>query len=641
MKTVFSRLRRINFKIRRFYFDVASFLLVLFLSYFITEFITQHLTIEYPNVKIGAIFVALYIITSLSLFMVIYIFINVAWLIVDRLRGITGARFRLKVFLFFVIVTLIPTVLLWFYLSPYFRLLSTNFFTKNLFSAIKASEDISKMYLDHFYWRVVRNASRDISKHQDIHDCLAGYRHDSNFIHSILRQRLSDYNIDLLVLFDAKRRPIGITYLKKKLGIVDISELQDFYSEDHHRWEVIRSTFSLPYMDQEDNLIYNIFFAPYPIYRYVTKNGRRTRQRTGLILTGRMVNKSLLTKIQSIKLARAKWVEAKAIVHGPFKNFGWIVILLTFPIILFSIWLGQRFSRGITETINRLLDGTKRISAGDLDFRIEHQTNDELAILVNAFNNMARELKDNRIELIYAQKISAWREVARRLTHEINNPLTPIRLSAERLLRKYSGEDQAYRDVLEKCVKQIIFEVESIHQLTQEFSQFARMPHFKPGPVDLNEVVSNALDPFIGQKGQVTFHVHLAQNMHIEGDKNQISQILLNLVQNALQAVAETEHPRIEIRTQPLKDLRGEFVVLEVEDNGCGINPDVLEKIYDPYFTTKKDGTGLGLSIVHRIVTDHNARIKFDSRPGRGTCVIIEFKKSHLGQKNDHQNIDY
>lgn len=227
------------------------------------------------------------------------------------------------------------------------------------------------------------------------------------------------------------------------------------------------------------------------------------------------------------------------------------------------------------------------------------------------------------------QRMEAWREVARRIAHEIKNPLTPIQLSAQRLRKRYDYLLEGDGAVLEKCTSTIIKQVEELKNLVNEFSNFARLPAAELVPDDLNEVVKEALFLYTeGHKGiDFQFIKKDGDLPSVELDREQTIRALINLLDNAVAAVGGKG--RIEVSTAYDSSLG--VVTLEVADNGCGISPEMKERIFEPYFSTKEEGTGLGLTIVSAIVSDHRGYIRMRQNEPKGTRFIIELPVSKKG----------
>jgi two-component system nitrogen regulation sensor histidine kinase NtrY len=242
---------------------------------------------------------------------------------------------------------------------------------------------------------------------------------------------------------------------------------------------------------------------------------------------------------------------------------------------------------------------------------------------------------DDYTQLVKVQRMEAWQEVARRIAHEIKNPLTPIQLSAQRIRRRFGprlrdGEDAR---VFDECVDAITSQVESLKLLVNEFSNFARLPAASPVPDDLNRLVREAVGRYQGVEGLALVTDLEPALPPVEIDREQVGRLLTNLIDNAIAAVRQraAEEPgftggRVELRTvydAPLRAAR-----LEVVDDGVGIRPEDRRRIFEPYFSTKPHGTGLGLAIVSRIVADHRGYVRIHDVLPRGARVIVELPVS-------------
>jgi two-component system, NtrC family, nitrogen regulation sensor histidine kinase NtrY len=230
---------------------------------------------------------------------------------------------------------------------------------------------------------------------------------------------------------------------------------------------------------------------------------------------------------------------------------------------------------------------------------------------------------DDMTKLVNAQRASAWREVARRIAHEIKNPLTPIKLSAERLQKKFSDkvDDPAFNN----CTQTIIQQVDALKELVNEFSSFARLPQARLSSNDLNLIVEESLVLYQEAHKDIDFQVNLDRQMPLfDMDRDQMKRVLINLFENAVAAVHQNP-PRpatVAISTQYDSVLR--IARCTVADNGPGIQPEIRDRIFDPYFSTKEHGTGLGLAIVKRIVDDHSGFIRVFRNAPAGSKFVIE-----------------
>ncbi|MGB7947238.1 MAG: ATP-binding protein [Candidatus Binatia bacterium] len=219
------------------------------------------------------------------------------------------------------------------------------------------------------------------------------------------------------------------------------------------------------------------------------------------------------------------------------------------------------------------------------------------------------------------QRMEAWREVARRIAHEIKNPLTPIQLSAERLRKRYSKLLEGNGAILDKCTSTIIQQVDELKNLVNEFSHFARLPSAKLTTNDLNEIVQEALFLFKEGHNDIQFHFSNGDIPALELDREQIKRVIINLLDNAVAAVTEKGHIKIATSHERARGT----VYLEIADDGCGVATEVRARIFEPYFSTKKNGTGLGLTIVSQIIEDHRGYIRVRPNEPRGTKITIEF----------------
>jgi signal transduction histidine kinase len=286
--------------------------------------------------------------------------------------------------------------------------------------------------------------------------------------------------------------------------------------------------------------------------------------------------------------------------------------------IFISLLLGLLISRRILGPVSDLLNGARRLAKGELEHRVPLTTSGEIGELVESFNGMADDLVVYRRRLVRAERVAAWREIARRIAHEIKNPLSPIQMSIESLRKAYSSGHKAFDEIFEESTQAILEEVEALKKIVGEFSEFARLP--KPTMVaqDLNDVVESTVNLYRNQReGERLRYTPGAGLPPVAIDREQIGRVLANLLSNAFWAIGPDGAVQI------ITAREGERVLLRVEDNGRGMTPEVLEKVFTPYFTTRKDGTGLGLAIVQRIVEDHGGTIEIESSDGNGTSLTI------------------
>jgi nitrogen fixation/metabolism regulation signal transduction histidine kinase len=309
-------------------------------------------------------------------------------------------------------------------------------------------------------------------------------------------------------------------------------------------------------------------------------------------------------------------------------------VLLGFTITA-AIGVGILLARGVSARIVRLAEATRQVGAGDLAIRVVESGEDEVGDLARAFNRMLAEIETTRARIEYVQRIGAWQEMARRLAHEIKNPLTPIQLAVEEVHQRYSGPDPAYRKLLDATLEVVEAEVGTLRRLVGEFSDFARLPqaHLEPG--DLAQFLrEQAEQPLVLDEGAaetgdsaaaapritVSFDIPPGEALACL-DRQMFRRALINLVRNSAQAIRD-QH-RAEGRVRVALGRVGSFWVIDIDDDGPGIPTETREKIFDPYVTTKHDGTGLGLAIVKKIIVEHGGVISAQSSPLGGARMRL------------------
>ncbi|GAB1391996.1 hypothetical protein MASR1M60_01590 [Rhodocyclaceae bacterium] len=297
------------------------------------------------------------------------------------------------------------------------------------------------------------------------------------------------------------------------------------------------------------------------------------------------------------------------------------LLVALFAAVALAFFLAARLAKPLL----MLAEGTRAVAAGDLTPRAVLETDDELGVLTRSFNEMTIQLEQARIERESAQRAAVWGEVARRLAHEIKNPLTPIQLSAERLQMKLADKlaptDAA---MLGRATRTIVEQVEAMKNMVNDFRDYARMPPPKPVALDLNALIDEVADLYLD--GPTAVQTALAQDLPpVQADADQMRQVLHNLIKNAGEAMSEKGSAggatpakvgaggTAQVRIVTGVDARGPW--LAVRDGGPGFPAEILARAFEPYVTTKPKGTGLGLAIVKKIIEDHGGRITLGNLP--------------------------
>lgn len=275
-------------------------------------------------------------------------------------------------------------------------------------------------------------------------------------------------------------------------------------------------------------------------------------------------------------------------------------VVIGVAMVFLALLVGVRIGLGITGPLNSLVRGTRELARDNLDYRIPPGPADEVGLVIESFNHMAKDLQENRRRRVEAEKVAAWREIARRLAHEIKNPLTPIQLTVQQMRDKYLGDDETYTKLLRDCTEIVTEEVQSLRTLVQEFAEFSRMPRLSLVPHDLNGVIADTVRLYPDAPIRLDLTDDLPTvNLDLEG----IRRALINLVENALDAAGESGAVAIQSK------LDGPEVKIAIVDDGPGIDRKDRERIFEPYVSNKEGGTGLGLTVVRNIIEEHGGTI--------------------------------
>jgi nitrogen fixation/metabolism regulation signal transduction histidine kinase len=318
-------------------------------------------------------------------------------------------------------------------------------------------------------------------------------------------------------------------------------------------------------------------------------------------------------RFESINLLRAN--------IQPLLLYYYVVFFL--PTLLMTVIIAISFTRRITQPIVELTEATRRVAEGNFSIQILSRRNDELGLLIRSFNAMVQDLEKSRAALVKSEKISIWQNMAQQLAHEIKNPLTPIKLSAERVLRRWQNEPERIGEIIEGSMMAIIQETEGLSTLLNEFRTLSKPTEPSKTWTNLKEPIEEVINTYSSSYPAVKFNIDLEQiDFSLKIDKNRLMQILTNIVINAIDSMNGSGS--IDINTDRIKKRDVNYCRISIKDSGKGIGEHDSQFVFTPYYTTKASGTGLGLPIVERIINDHGGAIWFDSAEGMGTTFYID-----------------
>src|ERR1700686_5090255 len=293
--------------------------------------------------------------------------------------------------------------------------------------------------------------------------------------------------------------------------------------------------------------------------------------------------------------------------------------------VLASLWFAARVTRPVVS----LAAAARRVAAGDLGTKVEVESSDELGELAASFNRMTEDLVQQKDRTLQVERVAAWRELARRLAHELKNPLFPLQVTVENLMRAKQKSPEMFEEVFHEGTATLLAEINNLKTIIGHFSEFSRMPQPRRRPTQVNDVVHSVLRVLHAQlhnnelenndKNKIAVRTELADALpEISADPDLLHRALQNLVLNAIDAMPQGGE--LTIRTAILRDR----IEISVSDTGSGLTQEECGRLFTPYYTTKQHGTGLGLAIVQSVVSDHQGSISVSSKKDHGTTFHVE-----------------
>ena len=290
--------------------------------------------------------------------------------------------------------------------------------------------------------------------------------------------------------------------------------------------------------------------------------------------------------------------------------------------VLASLWFGARVTRPVVS----LAEAARRVAAGDLNAKVEIESRDELGELAASFNRMTEDLVQQKDRTVQAERVAAWRELARRLAHELKNPLFPLQVTVENLVRAKQKSPEIFEEVFQEGTATLLAEINNLKTIIGRFSEFSRMPQPQRRPTQVNDVVRSVLSVFQAQLQEKNQHCRCAPNWLTLCQKFQptpICCIVRYRIWCSTRSTPCREGGTLAINTAAL----GDRIEVSVSDTGSGLTQEECGRLFTPYYTTKQHGTGLGLAIVQSVVSDHGGKISVDSAKDKGTTFRIELPR--------------
>ncbi|HMC30967.1 MAG TPA: ATP-binding protein, partial [Candidatus Angelobacter sp.] len=312
------------------------------------------------------------------------------------------------------------------------------------------------------------------------------------------------------------------------------------------------------------------------------------------------------------------------------RRIRWIAMMVSAAGILLGLLISAALAARVTRPVEELGKAADEVASGNLNIRVDDSRQDELGRLAYAFNRMTRELLESHEKLVQSERVAAWRELARRLAHELKNPLFPLQITVENLLRAKEQTPEQFEEVFRESGQTLQAEIGNLKGIIERFSDFSKMPTPELQPISVNESLRQAArvyEPQFCAKGRplITARYDLDKTLEqksVQADFELLQRALTNLISNAVEAMPEGGYMTLRSRDD------GDTVRLEVSDTGGGISKEESSRLFTPYYTSKAHGTGLGLAIAQSVVSDHGGKIWAQSEEQKGTTFVIRLPKN-------------
>ena len=514
-----------------------------------------------------------------------------------------GAQTNLKYISVFSLFTVIPSLVVAIFSLFIFNFGIQNYFDKQITKAVNNSFDVAKNYLEESKENVL----------SDVILMSVGLNRASGFYYSNLNRFKNIMRSEKIL------RRIDDVYLIDSLGNILLSDVRDITDE-----------FIVPADEDYDQALEGKpVFITDNLENKTTVMTKLTSLVDTYLYISRNIDPEILRYLNETEQAVSFYYSVENSQTGIKVTFAIIYIIVVTLLLFLSTSIAITFASRLTKPIINLIGASDSISKGALDVKVpELETDEEFKQLNQIFNQMISRLKEQQDKLLITERYEAWESVARKLAHEIKNPLTPIQLSIDSLREKYKNKLVNEGKEFEKYLQTINRQIKDIEKLVNEFSNFARMPRPILKKIDIVKLMNKSLD-FIKFTSKNSINlVNKAKFKFINGDEDQLNRVFLNLIKNSEESFLE--------RLQKDPDFKGnidieindnnDYINITITDNGIGITD--AKKAMTPYFTTKKTGTGLGLPIVTKIINEHSGNFSIKNKLNkRGAIVIISLPK--------------
>ena len=508
-----------------------------------------------------------------------------------------GAQTNLKYISVFSLFTVIPSLIVAIFSLFIFNFGIQNYFDKQITKAVNNSYDVAKNYLEESKENVL----------SDVILMSVGLNRASSFYYS------NPNRFKQIMRSEKILRKIDDVYLIDSLGNILLSDVRDITEElvipaDNDYDQAIEGTpvFITDSLENKTTVMTKLT-SLVDTYLYISRN----------------IDSEILRYLNETEQAVSFYYSVENSQTGIKLTFAIIYIIVVTLLLFLSTSIAITFASRLTKPIINLISASDSISKGALDVKVpEVETDEEFKQLNQNFNQMIERLKEQQDKLLVTERYEAWESVARKLAHEIKNPLTPIQLSIDSLREKYKNKLTNEGKDFEKYLETINRQIKDIEKLVNEFSNFARMPRPILKKVDIIKLINKSLD-FIKLTSKNSINLsNKTANQFINGDEDQLNRVFINLIKNSEESFLEKlqKDPNFKGNIDIEIDDNNDYIVIRITDNGTGITD--TKKAMTPYFTTKKTGTGLGLPIVTKIINEHSGNFSIKNQKNQSGAII-------------------